>query len=215
MPYLFLKQPDILLGNMISDYIGIKGKTVRLPAARSAGQWPPVARMIDNFTDTHEGYLELKSFFRPAYSCMLGAFADIVYDHFLAIDTGNLNLPKPCTGLPSSKHTGSRKSGPPCFRPLAKCFLTRNTTLAVESMDILGAIESFNGFVRRSAYLNGKQHRLWYLHPPLWNMQQCYAAFFFPEVKKSTEYQLAMFKCGISILNKKMRDFSGFTVCFT
>ena len=82
--YLSFNKPDILAGNMISDYIkGKKQFDYPLPVQKGI----KLHRAIDNFTDTHAATQELKSFFRPQYRLYSGAFADVVYDHFLANDT--------------------------------------------------------------------------------------------------------------------------------
>ena len=82
--YLSFNKPEILAGNMISDYI--KGnKQFDYPSAVQKGI--RLHRQIDNYTDTHAATKELKSFFRPQYRLYSGAFADVVYDHFLANDT--------------------------------------------------------------------------------------------------------------------------------
>ena len=79
--YLSFGQPQILVGNMISDFV--KGN--------KKNNYPPLIyegimlhRAIDNFTDTHTATSEAKSFFRADYGLYSGAFIDIVYDHFLA-----------------------------------------------------------------------------------------------------------------------------------
>ena len=81
--YLSFKNPGILAGNMISDYIKGK-KQFDYPVTVQKGI--QLHRAIDNFTDTHPATQELKSFFRPQYRLYSGAFADVVYDHFLAND---------------------------------------------------------------------------------------------------------------------------------
>jgi acyl carrier protein phosphodiesterase len=43
-------------------------------------------RAIDEFTDGHDETRKAKLFFKPAYRLYAGAFIDIVYDHFLALD---------------------------------------------------------------------------------------------------------------------------------
>jgi len=81
--YLSFGHSEILLGNMISDFV--KGKKQFLYA-------PPVHkgillhRAIDDFTDTHAVTQEAKSVFRSAYRLYSGAFIDVVYDHFLALN---------------------------------------------------------------------------------------------------------------------------------
>ena len=187
--YLSFQQPDILLGNMISDYI--KGK-------KQFDYPPPVQRgirlhrMIDNFTDTHEATRELKSFFRPAYRLYAGAFADIVYDHFLAIDTGEFESSEALHrfALQTYRQLEERTAlFPP---PFEKMFPYMKEYDWLSNYGHTGAIEkSFNGLVRRSAYLTESNIAFDIFTRHYENMQQCYAAFF-PEVKKSTEYQLAM-----------------------
>lgn len=68
---------------MISDFV--KGK--------KKFDYPPVIlqgimlhRAIDTFTDTHEATKEAKEVFRPHYRLYSGAFVDVIYDHFLAVD---------------------------------------------------------------------------------------------------------------------------------
>ncbi|MDP9040745.1 MAG: ACP phosphodiesterase, partial [Bacteroidota bacterium] len=81
--YLSFNHPQILVGNLISDFV--KGK--------KKYEYPPdiqkgiaLHRVIDNFTDTHDSTREAKQIFRPHYRLYSGAFTDVVYDHFLAID---------------------------------------------------------------------------------------------------------------------------------
>lgn len=68
---------------MISDYVKGK-KKFDYPAAIQQGIM--LHRVIDEFTDTHEATREAKTVFRPAYRLYSGAFVDVVYDHFLAVD---------------------------------------------------------------------------------------------------------------------------------
>ncbi len=81
--HLSFNDPDILVGNMISDFIKGK-KQFDYPVAIQKGI--QLHRAIDNFTDTHAATQELKVFFKPQYRLYAGAFTDVVYDHFLAND---------------------------------------------------------------------------------------------------------------------------------
>ena len=68
---------------MISDYV--KGKTkFDYPVGIQKGIH--LHRLIDEFTDAHPVTAKAKSFFRPQYRLYSGAFIDVVYDHFLALD---------------------------------------------------------------------------------------------------------------------------------
>ena len=68
---------------MISDFVKGK-KKFDYPAGIQKGIM--LHRHIDNFTDTHEATREAKEIFRPHYRLYSGAFVDVVYDHFLAIE---------------------------------------------------------------------------------------------------------------------------------
>ena len=81
--YLSFGNSNILVGNMISDYV--KGKTQfdYLPEIQAGIK---LHRAIDDFTDTHEATKNVKEIFKKDYRLYAGAFADVVYDYFLAND---------------------------------------------------------------------------------------------------------------------------------
>ncbi len=81
--YLSFNQPEILAGNMISDFV--KGKT-KFDYPPGIQKGIALHRAIDEFTDTHPATKTAKEFFRPAYRLYSGAFTDVVFDHFLALD---------------------------------------------------------------------------------------------------------------------------------
>ncbi|GAB2830831.1 acyl carrier protein phosphodiesterase [Ferruginibacter profundus] len=83
--HLSFNQPPIVVGNMISDFV--KGKK-QFDYAVAIHKGIMLHRAIDNFTDTHAVTQQLKLFFKPQYRLYAGAFTDVVYDHFLANDTG-------------------------------------------------------------------------------------------------------------------------------
>ncbi|HYC39813.1 MAG TPA: ACP phosphodiesterase [Chitinophagaceae bacterium] len=75
--------PEILVGNIISDFVKGK-KKFDYPLAVQKGI--ALHRAIDSFTDTHEASRKAKQVFRPHYRLYGGVFVDITYDHFLALD---------------------------------------------------------------------------------------------------------------------------------
>lgn len=81
--YLSFNMPEILVGNLISDFVKGK-KKLGYPAGIQKGI--ALHRAIDTFTDNHEVTREAKEIFRPHYRLYAGAFVDVVYDHFLAND---------------------------------------------------------------------------------------------------------------------------------
>ncbi|MCW3116704.1 MAG: phosphodiesterase [Chitinophagaceae bacterium] len=81
--YLSFGQPEITVGNLISDFVKGK-KQYDYPAGIQKGI--TLHRHIDSFTDASEPTRNAKEIFRPAYRLYSGALTDIVYDHFLAND---------------------------------------------------------------------------------------------------------------------------------
>src|ERR671921_866500 len=81
--YLSFRRPEILVGNMISDFV--KGKS-RLGYTAGVQQGITLHRQIDEFTDFHLATQQAKTIFRPHYRLYSGALVDVVYDHFLATD---------------------------------------------------------------------------------------------------------------------------------
>ena len=94
--YLSFNDPEILVGNMISDFVKGK-KKFDYPIRIQSGI--TLHRMIDTFTDEHPATKEAKEFFRAYYRLYSGAFIDVVYDHFFHINhdighyTGGVFLP--------------------------------------------------------------------------------------------------------------------------
>ena len=81
--FLSFNNTDILAGNMISDFVKGKAQFNYPPEIQKGIR---LHRLIDEFTDTHPVTARAKSFFRPQYRLYSGAFTDVVYDHFLALD---------------------------------------------------------------------------------------------------------------------------------
>lgn len=81
--YLSFNDPEILLGNLISDFVKGKKKFDFPPGIQNG---IALHRAIDTFTDAHEATRNAKEFFRPHYRLYSGALVDVIYDHFLAGD---------------------------------------------------------------------------------------------------------------------------------
>ena len=89
--YLSFNNADLLVGNMISDYVKGK-KQFDYPTLIQNGI--KLHRSIDDFTDNHAATFEIKKLFKPAYRLYAGAFTDVVYDYFLANDTDQFSSPE-------------------------------------------------------------------------------------------------------------------------
>src|SRR4051812_28673904 len=83
--YLSFNDPEILVGNMVSDFV--KGK-VKLSFSGKILTGINLHRAIDGFTDTHPATRKAMEFFRPSYRLYSGPIMDVLYDHFLANDAG-------------------------------------------------------------------------------------------------------------------------------
>ncbi len=81
--YLSFDHPQILVGNMISDFV--KGRN-RLGLSGNINQGITLHREIDGFTDDHPSTRKAKEIFRPQYRLYSGAILDVVYDYYLAND---------------------------------------------------------------------------------------------------------------------------------
>lgn len=179
--YLSFNNPGLLAGNMISDYV--KGK--------KQFDYPPVVqkgirlhRAIDNFTDTHEATQALKSFFRPAYRLYSGAFADVVYDHFLANDSKQFNTEKELQQFAASTYQELEDFTdifPPVFQKMFP-YMKQYDWLSNYRYS-WGIEKSFNGVVRRAAYLTESEKAFEIFNHNYMAMQVCYDNFF-PELKK-------------------------------
>ena len=185
--YLSFNLPDILLGNMISDYV--KGKTqytYPIPVQHGIR----LHRDIDSFTDTHEATKELKSFFRPHYRLYSGAFADVVYDHFLANDDEEFRTEKELRHFTAWCYRELKDKETLFPKPFERMFPY------MQEQDWLynyrfreGIHKSFHGLVRRAAYITEAETAFALFNEQFQAMQACYTAFF-PELKAYAAYRL-------------------------
>lgn len=81
--YLSFNSRQILVGNMISDFI--KGKE-QFVFSGNIRQGIVLHRQIDQFTDTHPATKKAMEIFRPYYRLYSAPIMDILFDHFLAND---------------------------------------------------------------------------------------------------------------------------------
>ena len=81
--YLSFDIPDILIGNMISDFVKGRHKFDYPPPVQKG---IALHRAIDEFTDNHPSTKEAKKVFQPDFGKYSSVFMDVVYDHFLAKD---------------------------------------------------------------------------------------------------------------------------------
>jgi acyl carrier protein phosphodiesterase len=81
--YLSFGEEEILVGNMISDFLKGKAQYEYSPGIRKG---IILHRLIDEYTDTHSAVKEAKEFFRPSYRLYSAPLIDIILDYYLAND---------------------------------------------------------------------------------------------------------------------------------
>jgi acyl carrier protein phosphodiesterase len=81
--YLSFKDPDILTGNMISDYV--KGRK-KFNYTEKVQKGIMLHRLIDEYTDNHIVCREIQKIFKPAYGLYSGPIVDVIMDYFVARD---------------------------------------------------------------------------------------------------------------------------------
>lgn len=81
--YLSFNSPQILVGNMISDFI--KGRS-RLLFSGNIQKGMALHRMIDAFTDSHPATKKAMEILRPHYRLYSAPLMDIIFDYFIAND---------------------------------------------------------------------------------------------------------------------------------
>jgi len=172
--YLSFNDPEILVGNMISDFVKGK-KKFDYPIRIQAGIM--LHRVIDTFTDEHPATKEAKEFFRPHYRLYSGAFIDVAYDHFLAIDETEFSE--------SSLFEFSQQSYmvleeykqwlPERFAGMFPYMKSQNWLFNYRTL--WGTEKSFEGLVRRSAYLSESETASRLLERHYQPLHQCYRHF--------------------------------------
>lgn len=172
--YLSFNHPEILVGNMISDYVKGKKKFDYPPAIQKG---IILHRAIDTFTDEHPATKKAKEVFRPHYRLYSGAFVDVVYDHFLATD--NREFPgSSLLNFSAQVYTmldGYTQWFPDPFNRIFPYMKEQNWLFNYQEK--WGIEKSLGGVVRRAAYLTESDtaFRLFVEHYQL--LSGCYRQF--------------------------------------
>ena len=190
--YLSFSHPEILVGNMISDFVKGRKKLDYPPGIQKGIS---LHRSIDQFTDLHPATREAKEFFRPYYRLYAGAFIDVVYDHFLAADETEfseealfkfseevyLSLDQNKNWLPEQ------------FAAMFHQMKKHNWLFHCRT--VWGTEKSFGGLVSRAAYLNESENASRIFKEHYQRLSFCYRQFW-AEVKPFAEK-----KCNQLLLN--------------
>ncbi len=177
--YLSFNHPDILVGNMVSDFVKGK-KQFDYPASIQKGI--RLHRAIDNFTDEHPVTREAKQYFRPAVGLYAGAFVDIVYDHFLALDSNELSEQdwKDFANYTYRQLAAQPEWLPEKFARMLPYMSSQNWLYNYRFT--WGMENSFGGLVRRAAYLTDASQAFSLFTTHYAELKQQYQTFF-PQLK--------------------------------
>jgi acyl carrier protein phosphodiesterase len=186
--YLSFDQPSILVGNMISDFV--KGKK-KFDYASDIQIGITLHRAIDDFTDTHLATHEAKQIFRPQYRLYAGAFIDVVYDHFLANDVLQFATTEELGSFSERTYKqlfDNFEVLPERFQKMLPYMQQQNWLCNYQFAD--GIEKSFEGLVRRAAYLTESKIAFKLFNENYIELKKCYDNFF-PELKNFAVYHLA------------------------
>lgn len=191
--YLSFEIPEILVGNMISDFV--KGKQIlEFPPAIQQGI--RLHRAIDQFTDQHPATREARVFFRPAYRLYSAAFVDVVYDHFLAADR-TLFSPESLQAFSERTYASLDPfTGhfPDRFARMFPYMKSQNWLYHYQFPE--GIRNSFGGLVRRAAYLDDSKTAYEVFQANYDALRTCYEQFM-PEVDAFAKKTLADLASGV------------------
>lgn len=184
--YLSFNHPEILIGNMISDFV--KGKK-KFTYTNDVQKGIQLHRDIDTFTDNHEATREAKTYLKPAVGLYAGAFVDVLYDHFLAND------PSEFSESSLQKHaletynvlSNNEIILPHIFQRMLPYMVSQNWLFNYKEMT--GIKNSFAGVARRAAYLESSEAVFELFNDHYLSLQKCYNDFF-PSIKTYSLYRL-------------------------
>lgn len=185
--YLSYNEPEILVGNMISDFV--KGKS-HLGYTAGVQNGITLHREIDTFTDNHTATQRAKTIFRPHYRLYSGALVDVVYDHFLASDKSLFTEESLKQFSKEVYETLERYhlQLPPRFLLLLPYMKSENWLFHYRTLEGIG--KSIRGLVRRSAFLTDAETAFQLLNEHYAFLKICYQEFI-EDVKSFTKARLA------------------------
>ena len=185
--YLSFHDPEILVGNMISDFVKGKKKFDYPPGIQKGIQ---LHRDIDQFTDKHPMTKRAQIVFREHYGLYSGAFVDVSYDYFLANDKSIFSNPdiSAFTKKTYSMLSQYQELFPGKFAMMFPYMKEQDWLFNYQFK--WGIEKSFGGVVRRAVYMNEHETAFRLFEENVDELQTCYNLFF-PELKA---YTLNQFK---------------------
>ena len=178
--YLSFGNAEILVGNMISDYV--KGKK-KFDYPETVQKGITLHRLIDSFTDVHPATKAAMVVFKPVVGAYAGAFVDVVYDHFLARDQNELPGERLADFATETYNSLQPYYDifPERFQRMFPHMRSQNWLLNYRTMS--GVESSFGGVFRRAKYLEYTSEAFAQFENYYSELEKYYNNFF-PEVKE-------------------------------
>ena len=183
--YLSFNDPEILVGNMISDFVKGKQKEAYPPNIKKGIM---LHRAIDAFTDTHQATAKAKEFFRPYYRLYAGAFVDIVYDHFLANDFFVFSETELAAFSQKTYSTLDKFHGILPERFSTMLWHMKQHDWLFNYKYSWGIENSFRGLTHRAQYINDSKAAFEVFEKNYLALQDCYIEFM-PDITRYTKEQ--------------------------
>jgi acyl carrier protein phosphodiesterase len=179
--FLSFNEPEILVGNMISDFV--KGRK-KFDFNDNIRKGIDLHRAIDTFTDYHEATQIAKLIFRPAYRLYAGAFIDIAYDHYLANDINQFENKETLMKFSTACYAqlqNYKQLLPAPFSMMFPYMQKHNWLFNYRYRE--GIQNSFEGLVRRAQYMSDSKTAFILFERHYEEIKSCYNNFF-PSLKK-------------------------------
>jgi acyl carrier protein phosphodiesterase len=180
--YLSFDHPEILTGNMISDFVKGK-KKFEYPLLIQAGIG--LHRAIDTFTDTHPVTREARMIFKPFYGLYSFPLMDVIYDHFLATNAFDNKTLLAFSSRAYSMLDNFTNIFPSRFQVIYPYMKQHNWLFNYQHRR--GIARSLEGLVRRSAYLTESDTAFKLFEEHYEALQSFYVEFFPSLMKFATE----------------------------
>lgn len=187
--YLSFNQPEILVGNLMSDFV--KGNH-KFSFSIGIQKGIELHRKIDEFTDNHLATKNAKKIFNPEVGLYAGAFTDVAFDYFLANDTNEFANDAALSNFAIDTYKTLDRFATIFPEKFGKAFVSMKKNNWLYHYKINFGIEkSFEGLTNRAKYIN-KTHNAFSVF--LENKKQLENSYniFFKDVKQFAKQQLLM-----------------------
>jgi acyl carrier protein phosphodiesterase len=184
--YLSFGQPELITGNMISDFV--KGKR-RYDYPNEIQRGIELHRRIDTFTDAHIATNAAKDIFRKDYRLYSGPIVDVVFDHFLANDDDIFSESSLKIFTENIYEVLEKNSQFLPLRFISVLSYMKADNWLYNYRNKEGVRKSLKGLIRRSAFLSESESAFTSFNERYSELGNCYKSFF-GDVKLFAHQQL-------------------------